>query len=73
MRKRELEQPAVYLVRVAGEVNLIWSGWLGGMTIIPQPDGDSLLMGTVADQATLHGVLAKLHELELSLLSVHRL
>jgi hypothetical protein len=59
-----------YEIRVRGHLDEEWSDWLGGMTIARQDDGTSLLTGPVIDQAALQGLLLKLHDLGLSLVSV---
>jgi hypothetical protein len=60
----------VYQIRVQGKLDASWSEWLGELEITPQPDGDTLLTGSIADQAALHGVLDKLYALNLTILSV---
>jgi hypothetical protein len=60
----------VYEIRVKGHLDEEWSEWLGGMTIAQQEDGTSLLAGAVIDQSALQGLLLKLHDLGLSLVSV---
>ena len=49
-----------------------WADWFGGMTIAPQANGDTLLTGAVIDQAALFGVLKKVRDLGMSLVSVNR-
>ncbi len=56
-------------IRVKGQINPHWSQWFDGMNISYVGD-DTVLTGTVADQAALYGVLARLRDLGLSLLSV---
>jgi hypothetical protein len=60
----------VYQIRVKGQFDESWSDWLGGLTITPQPDGTTLLCGSIVDQAALHGILDRLYGLNLSILSV---
>ncbi len=60
----------IYQVRIGGHLDAGWSDWLGGLSITAQPDGSTLLTGTLPDQAALHGVLNKLYSLNLTLLSV---
>jgi hypothetical protein len=60
----------VYQIRVQGKLDASWSEWLGELEITPQPDGDTLLTGSIVDQAALHGILDKLYGLNLSILSV---
>ena len=62
-----------YAFRVEGHLAPCWSEWLGGLAIAHLVDGKSLLCGPVADQAALHGLLAKLRDLNLPLISVNRL
>ena len=63
-------QPPVYQIRVKGRLGPRWAGWFEGLTITSAGDGDTLLTGPVADQATLHGLLRKVRDLGLPLLSV---
>lgn len=62
----------VYQIRVRGVIDARWSDWFDGLTIYPQANGDTLLTGPVRDQAALHGLLAKIRDLGLPLLSVER-
>lgn len=70
---REYDKPMVYQIRVKGILDARWSEWLGGLTIAPQANGETLLTGAVADQAALHGVLARIRDMNLLLLSVERM
>ena len=49
-----------------------WSAWFDGLQIASEPDGVTLIAGPVTDQAALHGLLAKVRDLGLPLISVHR-
>ena len=69
---REFDGQAVYQVRVKGNLDGKWSDWFDGFTTTPQADGTTLLTGPVADQAALHGLLARIRDLGLPLLSVKR-
>ena len=60
----------VYQIRIQGQIDESWSDWLGGLTITPQPDGETLLAGPIPDQAALHGILDKLYAMNLSILTV---
>jgi hypothetical protein len=62
----------VYEIRVRGVLDASWSDWFEGLTICPQENGDTLLTGPVRDQSALHGLLAKIRDLGLPLLSVKR-
>ena len=67
---RLFDRPGVYRIKIKGNLNLKWSDWFDGFVILPRPDDETLLVGTVRDQAALHGVLAKIRDLGLPLLSV---
>ncbi len=64
--------PAVYRIRVRSHLRPLWSEWFDGMAIENQPDGSTVLVGPLPDQAALHGVLVKVRDLGLTLLSVNR-
>jgi hypothetical protein len=61
-----------YHIRVEGELGSEWADWFGGPAISREADGVTLLACTVPDQAALHGLLRKLRDLGLPLLSVNR-
>ena len=65
-------QPPVYQIRVRGRLGRRWTDWFAGLTITPDDNGDTLLTGPVVDQAALHGVLQKVRDLGLPLVSVTR-
>ena len=65
------DQPMVYEIRVKGHLSPQWVGWFEGLTITLD-DGDTLLTGSVIDQAALHGLLKKVRDLGMPLLSVNR-
>ena len=67
-----LDEPMVYQIRVEGRLGPLWSEWFGGMTITLKDDGDTLLTGPVEDQAALHGLLRKVRDLGLPLISAIR-
>jgi hypothetical protein len=60
----------IYQIRVQGQLDESWSDWLGELTITPEPDGATLLSGSIIDQAALHGILDRLYGLNLTILSV---
>ena len=68
---RKFDKPGIYRIRVKGVLDEEWSDWFEGLTIVPQDD-ETLLTGPVRDQAALHGLLAKVRDLGLPLLSVKR-
>jgi hypothetical protein len=63
-------QPVIYQIRVRGHLGAEWAGWFEGLTIMLEDDGVTLLTGPVIDQAALHGLLKKVRDLGLPLLSV---
>jgi hypothetical protein len=63
-------RPDVYRIKVKGRLDPSWSEWLGGFTIKSQHDDNTLLVGTVVDQAALQGILNKLFGMNLRLLSL---
>ncbi len=64
--------PATFEIRVKGRLTPDWSEWFDGLTITDQPGGETMLAGPVQDQAALFGILAKLRDLGLVLVSVNR-
>jgi hypothetical protein len=62
-----------YEIRVEGVLDQRWSAWFDGLQITSQPGGVTVIAGPVADQAALHGLLAKVRDLALPLLSVRRI
>ena len=60
----------MYEIRVEGRLGAEWSSWFDGMTVQDLPDGETILRGPVADQAALHGILVKIRNLGLPLVSV---
>jgi hypothetical protein len=67
------DQPVVYQIRIEGHLGPQWTEWFGGMTITPEDEGDTLLTGPVEDQAALHGLLRKVRDLGIPLISATRL
>ena len=59
-----------YELRLEGHLDEHWSSWFGGLTLCREDDGTTTLRGVVADQAELHGLLAKVRDLGATLLSV---
>jgi hypothetical protein len=60
-----------YQIRLKGHLTSHWMGWFDGLTITLEADGSTLLNGPVIDQAALHGILKKIRDLGLPLLSVN--
>ena len=69
---RKFDTPSIYAIRIKGRLDCQWSDWFGDFTMTDLENDETVLIGTVADQAALHGLLAKLRDLGLPLLSVQR-
>jgi hypothetical protein len=69
---REYDRPAIYEIMVKGRLDLRWSRWFADLQIIPQPDGNTLLTGQIADQAALYVVISRMRDLGMVLIAVHR-
>ena len=65
-------QPTVYQIRIKGHLGCQWTDWFGGLAITLEDNGQTLLTGPVIDQAALHGLLRKVRDLGMPLLSVNR-
>ena len=68
----DLDQPMVYQIRIKGHLGPQWTDWFGGLTITLEENGDTLLTGPVVDQAALHGLLKKVRDLGMPLISAVR-
>ncbi len=66
----EPSQPSIYQIRVKNHLDSQWMDWFNGMTITLEEDGVTVLTGLVVDQAALHGLLKKIRDLGLPLVSV---
>lgn len=64
------EPGPVYELRVRGVLEERWSSWFDGLDIVAEPPDNCVLIGAVADQPALHGLLAKVRDLGLPLISV---
>ena len=68
----DLDQPMVYQIRIKGHLDRRWTDWFEGTTITLEENGDTLLTGPVVDQAALHGLLRKVRDLGMPLISAIR-
>jgi hypothetical protein len=59
-----------YRIRLKERLDQRWSDWLGGLKMIHEANGETVLVGEVVDQAALHGLLSKIRDLQLTLISV---
>jgi hypothetical protein len=70
---RNIRKKEFYEIRVKGHLASFWSETFDGMQITLTPDGETTLSGAVMDQAALHGLLARIRDLNLVLISVSRI
>jgi hypothetical protein len=69
--KTDPGQPTVYQIRIKGHVDEQWTDWFGGLTITLEESGDTLLTGPVPDQAALFGLLRRVRDLGMQLISIN--
>lgn len=67
------DESGLYEIRIKGHLDRQWDVWFMGLTIARGDNGDTLLVGPVVDQAALHGLLKKVRDLSMPLLSVNRI
>ncbi len=60
----------IYQIRIKGHLSRQWTDWFGGLTITLEDNGETLLTGPVVDQAALHGLLKKVRDVAMPLVSV---
>ncbi len=65
-------QPTIYRIRIGGHLSRQWAEWFEGLTLTREENGDTLLTGPVTDQAALYGLLRKVRDLGMPLISVNR-
>ena len=70
MNSDAADLPGWYEISIRGRLDERWSGWFDGMTIEAQPVGLTIIRGPVLDQAAVHGLLARLRDLGIPLVSV---
>jgi len=68
--KTDPVKATVYQIRIKGHLDSQWTDWFEGLTITLEDNGDTLLTGSVVDQAALHGLLKKVRDLGMPLISV---
>jgi hypothetical protein len=68
----DTDQPMIYQIRIKGHLGRQWTDWFGGLTITALDNGETLLTGPVVDQAALYGLLRKVRDVGMPLLSVIR-
>ena len=70
MGEQQPEEPAIYEVRVRAVLDSCWASWFEGFSVVRDEHGETAIRGLVVDQAALHGLLAKVRDLALPLVSV---
>src|SRR5687768_9588444 len=70
--KHTPDEPMVYQIRIKGHLGAQWADWFGGLTITLEDNSETLLAGPVLDQAALHGLLKRVRDLGIPLISVIR-
>jgi hypothetical protein len=65
------DQSKVFEIRIQGHLSQQWMDWFAGLTLTLEEDGNTLLSGPVVDQSALHGILKRIRDLGLPLLSVN--
>jgi hypothetical protein len=68
----EHDQLSNYEICIEGHLHEQWTDWFGGLTVTLEENGNTLLVGSVMDQAALHGLLRKVRDLGMPLISVNR-
>ena len=63
-------RPMVYEIRVRGILDAGWADWFGDLTIVPQANYETVLVGPIVDQSALHGILDVIQGLNLTLISI---
>ena len=69
--KTEIDHPVVYEIRIGCQLNSPWMDWFDGLAIAMEESGNTLIAGLVADQAALFGLLKKVRDLGMPLVSVN--
>jgi hypothetical protein len=67
------DQPIVYQIRIKCHLGSDWTDWFEGLNVTQEENGDTLLTGPVVDQPALHGLLKKVRDLGMALVSVNRI
>ena len=69
-QENDSTHPMVYQIRIKGQLDSQWADWFEGLTITLDENGDTLLTGPLTDQSALHGLLKKVRDLGMTLVSV---
>jgi hypothetical protein len=68
--ERQQDEPVIYEIRVRAVLDTCWASWFEGFSVVSDEHGDTVIRAPVVDQAALHGLLAKVRDLALPLVSV---
>ena len=68
---RDPDKPKVFQIKIKGHLGQQWMNWFEGLTIALEEDGNTLLSGSIIDQSALHGILKKIRDLGMPLLSIN--
>ncbi|MEZ4834335.1 MAG: hypothetical protein R2873_20505 [Caldilineaceae bacterium] len=71
MMRDDTDRPTQYEIKIHGQLDEQWRAWFEDLCVLPTDDGDTLLRGALADQAALYGVLRRINNLGLRLISVN--
>jgi hypothetical protein len=71
MSNEQNEETTVYQIRIEGQLGEQWTDWFEGLTITQEEGGTTVLTGPVVDQSALHGLLKKVRDLGMPLVSVN--
>ena len=67
-----MHTPTFYEIRIQGHIGDSWASWFEGLSLRHEENGEMVLRGVIVDQAALHGVLMRIRDLGLPLVSVNR-
>ena len=73
MSNKQNEKVTKYQIKIEGQLDQGWTDWFEGFTITQEEDGRTVLTGNIVDQSALHGLLKKVRDLGIPLVSVNRI
>jgi hypothetical protein len=72
-KQQQFNRPGTYRMEVRGQLDASWSDWFDDFAVTPQDGGSTILVGQIEDQSALYGLIARIGNLGLLLLSVQRM